>query len=288
MRLSLPPKASLRNGLVIAFRDIVEHARTATHIKNTTRAVHEYRKAVRRARALLVMCRPLLSDDAYHELAVALRAAHRLHSRLRDVDALLPVVRRLEVPKRMAGAKVAVADDLKAQKKSIDPGLVEAMLIEGATRIAPIPNRLVEEFPNKVRMDAMIDGVRDTYRRARAAMRAAMKHGRERDLHDWRKRTKELNYQLELLIAERRGKARKLHRVFDDMAEELGGITDRLNLRDYAQSRETLRGDAAVRRLAKRVGGEAVKRARLAFEDGAEAFHLKPGKFAELLSDLLR
>ncbi len=287
MRLSLPPKASLRNGLVIAFRDIVEHARTATRIRNSSRAIHEYRKAVRRARALLVMCQPLLSDDAYDELAAELRAAHRLHSRLRDMDALLPVVRRLEVPKRFSGAKTAVADDLKAQKKSIDPGLVEAMLIEGATRIAPIPNRLVEEFPNKVRMDAIIEGVGDTYRRARASMRSAMKHGRERDVHDWRKRTKELNYQLELLTAGRRGKVRKLQRLFDDMAEELGGITDRLNLRDYAQSRKALRGDAAVQRLAKRVGGEAAKRARLAFEDGAEAFALKPRKFAALLSDLL-
>lgn len=287
MRLALPQESTLRNGLVIAFRDIVDHARAATRVRNTTRAVHEYRKAVRRARALLVMCRPLLSKEAYADLAGELRSAHRLHSRLRDMDALLPVVRKLEVPKRFTGAKTAVAEDLKKRKGAIDPGLIEAMLIEGGARIEPIPNQLVEEFPNKVRMDAVIDGVRETYRRARASMNAANKHGRERDVHDWRKRTKELNYQLELLTAGKRGKARKLRRVFDDMAEELGGITDRLNLRDYIMSSAALRDDAAAKRLADRAGAEALKRVRLAFQDGAETFRRKPRKFAHLLSDLL-
>ena len=288
MRLALQPKTTLRNGLVIAFRGIVDHARTATRKRDTARAIHDYRKSVRRARALLVMCKPLLSNGAYEELAGDLRDAHRLHSRLRDMDALLPVVQRLDAPKRLDRAKSAVAAELETQKKSIDPGLVEAMLVEGAARIEPVPNRLVEEFPNRVDMSAIVDGACDTYRRARAAMRAARKHGRDRDVHDWRKRTKEFTYQLELLTAGRRGATRKLQREFDAMTEELGAITDRMNLRDYVRSSAALRGDPAAQELAERVDAEAHQRMRRAFRRGEHAFRRKPRKFTSALFSLLK
>jgi len=234
-----------------------------------------------------VMCRPVLTKDAYARLADELGAAHRLPSKLRDLDALPPVVRKLDVGLASRAAAGAVDELLRARRKRIDPGLVEAILVDGAALIDPIPDQLVEEFPVKVRRADVVDGVRATYRRAQASMRRAIATGEERHVHDWRKRTKELNYQLELLTARRGRKARKLQKAFAEMAEELGAITDLLNLRAYILNEESLRTRRGMAGFLARIDARAKVRTRRAFEAGAELFGEPPRKLAHRLADAL-
>lgn len=284
MRLRLPAHISLRDGLVTAFRDILEHASAVADDPNAARAIHEYRKAVRRARALLAMCRPVLSKKAHARIADKLREAHRLPSRLRDLDALPPIVRELDLGRHAKRPANAIDELLRERRARIDPGLVEAILVVGSDLIDRIPDRLVEEFPAEVRRDDVIEGIRRTYRRARRSMTLAVQTGEERHLHDWRKRTKELSYQIELLVGATRGDARKLRKTFWAMAKEIGAITDLLNLRDFVRNEKALARSAGMEAFLARIDLRVRTRTKQAFHAGAGLFADPPRRFAGRLA----
>ena len=71
-------------------------------------AVHEYRKALRRGRALVQLSRPLLGEEIYREIVKELRVAFLGTSPMRDATVLLETLNRLEDQKRTRSARRAL------------------------------------------------------------------------------------------------------------------------------------------------------------------------------------
>ena len=274
-RLALPAKLSLTRGLVAAWSDMLAHA--AGQVERAPNdpvvAVHEFRKSIRRTRSMLRLLRHSLPKAKYKRLRIDLRALHRSTSRLRDRHVVLHTLTNLSLPDELAEpvrAHISVAEPTR-------PDDALAALLETLDDIEAARVRLKTALPRKVRWRMLTKDLQDTYRRARKDMRATAR-GRDDDaVHDWRKRTKELVYQVELLThGARKGHGRKLRRQLAGLAETLGQVIDLETLASYVTQHVPHDAHGPLLR--------AIERARRghqrqALATGKRLFKKKPGQF---------
>src|SRR5690606_33993698 len=162
-----------------------------------TSAVHASRKALRRARAVLSMVAGALPESERRAVRAALREARRSLSTVRD-HAVAP---------EALGALPLDDDERETAKRVLDgaaeaiPALAEIkqLLGEAAARAAAQAEALAAALPPEVSWDVVADGIAGVYREARRARRRA-KRSRSR-FHTWRRRSKELVYQLDFVAA---------------------------------------------------------------------------------------
>ncbi len=279
------PGGELRQGLIEAMTAVLAHAAAQGEVPggDRVRAVHEFRKSVRRARAVLALCKGLLPADEFHALWRQLRKAARPTSMLRDTDVFAEVLGTVAVPDELKGAAAKARESLCAESEG-DESVVE-VLTHGVALVGPLPARFAAALPPEVHWDDLEKGLRRSYGRARRRLARVQKTGEAVDFHDWRKRTKELNYQIELLAHGLSGEVGALRDRISDVATELGQVTDRINLADR------LRLDAKggkQRKLAKTVRKEGKALLRAAVVDGEELFAATPRTFASELITKIR
>ncbi len=164
------------------------------------KAVHESRKRVKEARALLRLCRRTLTDEAgvpvYADVNPRLRDAARLLGEARDAAVLvetldelteldLPVLRERLVH-RHRDLRVLAAGGGSAA--------------EAATRLAAVRREAAGWYLASDGFDAFAGGLRRCYARGRRDLRLATQSGGDAETwHDGRKRAKDLRFALELL-----------------------------------------------------------------------------------------
>jgi CHAD domain-containing protein len=163
-------------------------------------AVHEVRKATKRLRALVRLVRDQMGSRRYRRENHAFRDAARALSPARDAEVLLATAERLAArlgSKRRLLEPVARAArrGLRRARRGMRPD--ETRRLVAAMRRA---RARVESWP--IADDgwaAVAPGVRRIYRRSRAAWRDAGRTPTVANLHEWRKRAKDLRYTLDLL-----------------------------------------------------------------------------------------
>lgn len=164
--------------------------------------IHEARKCLKKARTLLRLARPILGR-MYRDQNTQIRdVAHKL-SELRDVQVLAETVERLkenDVPRalesaleRLRGVVLKRKDELfyQAEKQNELAGAV-AKLREIHDCIAGLPLERADH-------DTLTSGFEETVERGQTAFSVAFEDQEEENLHECRKRTKDLRYQLEFL-----------------------------------------------------------------------------------------
>ncbi len=202
-------------------------------------AVHEFRKSVRRARAVIRLLRPLIDEPEYAFLEQELRGALGAASGLRDADVLLGTLRAHPVRPGSpeAAAARAAAKALEARVAALRAGPpASVVLAEGAARLAPLPDALGAALPRALTPKDVARGLARLFRRAEKALRDARRDACDETIHDWRKRVKELRYALELLDGLRPGARSAAHRAAARLAEKLGEITDLIVLRAWLEA----------------------------------------------------
>src|SRR5687768_6180900 len=109
-QLHLGGQGSLRAELVANMQRMVTHAERITGLagRRPAEAVHEWRKTMRRARAVARLCAPLLPEKERRRIAGAFARAQRVASDLRDADVLLPVLRQLRADEHTGPRERAV------------------------------------------------------------------------------------------------------------------------------------------------------------------------------------
>src|SRR5215467_11581119 len=190
--------AALRGALIQAFEAAAQEARDAVAAidkGSASSAVHASRKALRRARAVLGLVRDALPKGERQAVKGALQEARRALSTVRDHSV---------APETLA--QMALDDEDRASANRVLANAAEAMpavaeikqlLAESAARAAAQAEALQAALPHDLEWDAVSSGVRATYSEARRASRAAK---RSRSwFHTWRRRSKELVYQVELI-----------------------------------------------------------------------------------------
>jgi CHAD domain-containing protein len=163
--------------------------------------VHQVRKRCKKLRALIRLVRPAFPDYATEN--AAFRDAARTLSDLRDADAMLETLNRVE--ERYGG--------------EVDAGIFKAL--RGSFEEAVAERRHAEDLPDRLEgmrqallagraragdwtleedgFEAVAGGLKKTYERARTAHRAARAKPQDAKLHEWRKRIKYHWYHTRLL-----------------------------------------------------------------------------------------
>lgn len=189
-------KEQLRTTLVRELVAAGEAARTAAeNDTDLSQRVHRFRKALRRARATLNLVAKALPPRAVRTATRALRDARRALSDARDYTVVPHVVGSLPLDDAHRGAITELL--VAASGQAPDPIVVEQTLRAGASTSVAEIRQISGQIPGTFGWSVPRDGLRRIYREAREA-RLAAKHDLDA-FHTWRRRTKELSYQLDLL-----------------------------------------------------------------------------------------
>jgi CHAD domain-containing protein len=279
-RLTLDRTVPLRDAVAAAFTDEVRHAlAVARHAgSKPVRAVHELRKSVRRARALVRLVRPLLPQPTRVALEKTLGQVARSTSAHRDTEVLPVAMRALNGKDRKQFT--ALEAELWAQREALRrSGEVEPLLRASAEQLERLPPMLASALRPDLSWEDLGIGLRDSYRRARKALLHAAKHPNHVLIHDWRKRAKDLRHQLELVVPEDQlGEVR--HEQLVGVLKDLGQITDLIALRNWARDHGAVGDDRGARGLGRAIKAQVQGQFDPVIERGRRYFRKKAKHFA--------
>lgn len=236
-------------------------------------SVHAARKALKKARAALRLLRPGLGAALFRAENRALRDAGRCLSPLRDtrsqLDALAELRRRHPGKLRrvgLAALETGLRADRAAARRKLELQLPSCLaLLERAGRADPghLDSSIFEEGMGRV------------YRKGRKAFRRAGKRRTAEALHEWRKQVKYLHDALAALHGAARGKAAKIAKRADKLAERLGDDHD---LAVLSQRRR------APKKLRKLIAARRERLQKRAFRLGKKLYRRKPGRVTAALT----
>ncbi|HEY6757887.1 MAG TPA: CHAD domain-containing protein [Baekduia sp.] len=243
--LGVPVPDALRAVLVAR----LEHAHGALRDADpnaAAEAIHDARKDIKKARALLRLARSGLTEDAYRGE----------NERLRDIARSLSAAREADV---LTETFELVATRLVGQAPELELDTLRVRVAEIATSLRPseasgagaIPEQVVgalEEAIARARTldldrcdtDTLVAGSVRAYARGAQALTAARHDTTAENLHDWRKRAKDLWYHQRLL-----------RDAWPEVLKAQAGAADRLTKllgddHDLAQLAEHLPDEPAV------------------------------------------
>jgi CHAD domain-containing protein len=224
----------LRAKLLAEFGSAIQAARESVGLveEHMTRAVHESRKALRRARGVLALLGSALPKNERHAVKAALQEARRSLSTIRDHSVAPEALGQLELSDEDRATARRVLDNAA---EAIPPtGEIKQLLAEAAARAAAQAEALEAAVPAAVSWDVVSRGVRKVYGEARDARKAAKKS--RQAFHEWRRRSKELVYQLDLIAKHAGARALAIDAEFDAVTDALGPAVDLLMLREFVQT----------------------------------------------------
>ncbi len=270
-----------RHLVLEAFREAVADASSAASRGEAEldESVHEYRKALRRARAILALLRPTLGRDAHDAIRDELRAARRQVSIARDHHVAGGALAQLGLESQEREG----ANHLLVLLQSEEPAASESCehLRQGASSASEQLSFVEQLAPDDLTVADLVEGLAGTYRQARAARRAAKRS--RRAFHRWRRRCKELDAQLALLAAHAGERTAELRRLYGDVADSLGPIADLIMLRDLSAAYQARHPDAPFGELEDALGDLTRAQIRSARKLAKPLFLAKPAKLAKLV-----
>ncbi len=183
------------------------------HPDDIDRGIHEARKAMKRTRALLRLVRDEIGYDVYRNENVVLRDVSRHLAPVRDSDVLLRTlasIREIFGPSVSSHAFASTRSHLRLEHRRLRTTVVDDRQL--MTDLATTLNAARARFSARggPGMQGAGPKIRDDFRAIRGGLRrvhARGRHGFERatrtpdpeTLHEWRKRVKYLQYQVETL-----------------------------------------------------------------------------------------
>lgn len=268
---------------------------------NLEEAVHETRKAIKRVRTSERLTDGAGKRSEAQRRKRLLRGAAGELSGVRDAQVALSTLQGLmrSAPKRL-GRSPGVARlhaTLLAEQTAAERALRESGARERALELLRETRAsLANAAPRAARGQdgAVAEGITHIYRRGRGAMRDASGRRGVAEMHEWRKRVKDLRYAAEALSegdasAPRPGKRhvrlRRIGRAADSLGEVLGEEHDlALLARRVSAADAMFRGEEAARKELRRAIRRRRRRlAKQAFSAGRELYGAKPGRFRKRL-----
>jgi len=214
--------------------------------------IHGARKQLKRARATLRLLRPALGDDVYGRENVVARDAARPLSRARDEEVVSEALHGLleHFGPTAAGLQVTpLNQSLQKGRRQAAHELPAKQLSDIKAALKRSANRARSWEPDRDEWDCIAIALRATYRRARRALRHARADRATEDLHEWRKQTKYLWHQLQILTPLATGPVGELADEFHHLADYLGDEHDLAVLRERVSARTTGMSETACSAL---------------------------------------
>lgn len=276
----------LRAKILEAFRDAVEDAKQAVNdvTESSPKAVHRARKALRRGRALLMMTADALPKSERRAVRSALQEARRSLSMVRD---------HAVAPETLGHLDLA-DDDRETAKRVLDnaaeaiPAVAEIrqLLAEAAARAAAQAEALEAALTPEVSFATVIDGIADVYGEARDAR----KHAKDARpwFHTWRRRCKELVYQLDFVAAHAGARTLAIRAEIDAVADQLSPAVDLIMLRDFIAAHAAGIEPDAIKHLRATIDDQLDDLMKAGRKSASEAFEQKPKKFGRRLAKAVK
>jgi CHAD domain-containing protein len=242
--------------------------------------VHEARKNLKKARAALRLVRDELGARFYRRGARHLRKVARALSSHRDLEVQLETVEKLHGQYRgrlMRSALVKLRRTLTARHKKVSgasggkAGKLEEELC--ATQ------RDIKRWPvNKLKWREMARGISRTFARSSKAFHNATRTPSPENLHEWRKRAKDLWYQLRILKPIQRDAINELADCLKRLGQYLGDDHDLFMIEEAAKEARLECGEFET--LSRTVAFRRAKLQQKAFALGRRLYEEKPSAFA--------
>ncbi|MGE0549831.1 MAG: CHAD domain-containing protein [Kofleriaceae bacterium] len=227
----LDKPSELRAALLREFHDAVQAARIAvTSIEeNAPSAVHSSRKGLRRARAVLAMFSAALPKSERKAVRRGLQEARRALSAVRD---------HAVAPDTLAGMNLGETDRATAKRvveiaaEALPAiGEIKQLLAETAARAAAQVEAIEATLPAEVSWKTVAAGIRETFGEARRARSAAKRS--KQSFHTWRRRTKELEYQLDFVARHSGARVDAIRNELEAVATALSPAVDLIMVREF-------------------------------------------------------
>ncbi len=228
-------------------------------------AVHGVRKDMKKLRTVLRLLRSELGKKAYRRQNATFREAARTLSEARDAEA------KLETLEALAEYDADLpAEALEGWRKILDRDREAAVNTAGDEAAVAAASSLIGDGLDGIRSWGL-DGdswkmvapaVTRTYRRGRRAMKEAEAHRGEDGFHEWRKRAKDLWYELRLLSCAWPGPleatAEEAHKLTDLLGDHHDLTVLREDLRERNLGEATMALEAAIGRRQDELAADAL------------------------------
>jgi len=195
---------NVRHQLEKALRHLHASVDAQQHGAAQTATIGEVRKCFKRIRAVLRLVREQLGEDRYREENYCFRDAARPLTQVRDAGILVETVDELRehLPKAVATATFSkirhalVVNQNEVSRRILEQDQAFAKVRDIATQALA---RLADWSLQPAGWAALQAGIRRTYRTAHRALALAAESPSVAHLHEWRKQTKYLWHQLQLV-----------------------------------------------------------------------------------------
>ena len=214
-------------------------------------AVHEARKDIKKIRSALRLIRDEIGDDVWRRENDHYREAARSLSGFRDAEILVEALDGLaeRFGPEAEGRFDALRDQLDQENQaSHDDGSIGRAMAEAAAGLAAGRGR-IEQLPlDGDGWDLIAPGLHRTYRRGRKRLRGVEEEASVTNLHELRKRVKDLWYQLRLITEADKQMIGPVADHAHDLSDHLGDDHDLALLRETVQRRRAAFADPADKR----------------------------------------
>jgi len=249
-------------------------------------AVHEARKHIKKVRALIRLLRPAMGDAFYKRENSALRKTARRISTVRDAHVRAQTIKKLMCQSRTQRAAFARIHEVMAAR--LQEVLDESEESNWSKEVADDIERAIcriNDWPLKpLKPKSLWIGLKRACKKARRALATARRDASDGNLHELRKRIKDLWYDLQLLGGNCPAPIKALTERMRDLGEKLGNDHDLAMLlaarRDESPSQAS-DWDTLEKMLASRPPRSQQTALRLA----ATVLVRKPGAFADFIFD---
>lgn len=163
---------------------------------------------------------------------------------------------------------------------------IKQLVHDAAARAATQLEVLDAALPAEVPWDVVREGIEDVYGEARGARRSAKRSTPW--FHAWRRRTKELTYQLDFVAEHSGPRVAAIHGEMASISDLLGPAVDLVMLRDFVETHGQGIPSGELRHLQQAIDAQLadlVKEGRRAARD---TFRQKPKKFGKRLTKAVR
>src|SRR5215468_2092387 len=278
---------ALRSALIRAFEAAAQEARDAVAAidkGSASAAVHASRKALRRARAVLGLVDGALPKGERRAVKTALQEARRALSTVRDHAVAPETLAQMPLDEEdRATANRVLANAAEAMPATAE---IKQLLAESAARAAAQAEALQAALPHDVDWDIVAEGVRATYGDARHACRAAKRS--KSWFHNWRRRSKELTYQLELIAHHAGPRLSALRDEVSGATDVLSPAVDLIMVRDFVATYGQGVAPEALAHLRETIDCHLDELMATARKASREAFRAKPKKLEKRLTKSVR
>jgi CHAD domain-containing protein len=240
----------LRKALEGEIESVVEHSADAP--SHPGRAIHEIRKSIKRARALLRLARPGIGEDRFREENVRYRKIGKLLGPVRDADVDWSTFKRIrsEFPQLVDDDSVQELRHWlkKRRKQARKEALASGGPVEQVRRRSRAAREAIADLGlDRVGPGEVAAGLARIYRDGALRWEAARERRDPGIFHGWRRRVKDLYYQLKFLAPGLPDHLVERIPAQDDLGEELGLANDWTILVRLLETRSELIPDGECR-----------------------------------------